>query len=405
MPIIPIEACPHESGSPTIRGDVMKSTRTRRRQSFAIGLAVAGLGISHAAGIDWVSGTGSGNPVSAQSPHSISSVRSANSQIFQLPPVDSDVRQVVVTAMVADPRGEILAVAGDDHIIRILNSQTMQIIQVLGDGGSRTERKTGHFDWIRTLTFDATGSRLCSAGNDGQLLLWDRRRDFALMQKIDSAPALACVDFSPSGKQIAAVGFDSQVFLIGSASSQMPKLKCDCIDLRCCRYREDGLMLAVGGRSGAIHFFDPTTGELQHEEQIHESRIRDFTFLPDSNVLVSVAEDGTVVRYDSQRRQILAKRKITSGRLFTVAAINSNMFVTAGSDDAIHLVALDDDDFGLNVVSVFPGHVGSVATLAVVNETLVSGGFDATIRRWSLPDFSSGPNKIALKKSSGSEVD
>ncbi|TWU03881.1 WD domain, G-beta repeat [Neorhodopirellula pilleata] len=375
-----------------------------------------GLTATHLTGIDWMSGVGansvgrhdSGNTLLAQSPHGITPMNSANSQVYQLPPVDSSVRQVVVTAMAVDPRGEFLAVAGDDHIIRILNAQTMQIAHVLGDGVNRSdsgEQRPGHFDWIRTLAFDASGSRLCSAGNDGLLLIWDRRRDFGLMQKIDSAPALACVRFSPSGKQIAAVGFDSQVFLIGSASSQMPKLTCDCVDLRCCRYRDDGSTLAVGGRSGAVHFFNPTTGELQHEQGIHESRIRDFTFMPNSNVLVSVAEDGTVVRYDSEQRQMLAKRRITSGRLFAVVAIDSQTFAAAGSDDEIHLVKLVDEDFGMNVVSTFSGHVGSVATLAMVNGTLVSGGFDATIRRWSLPELSSGPNKIALKKTGVSGVD
>lgn len=403
MPIIPIEARPYESGAPTIRGDVMKSTRTTRRQSIAIGLAAIGLGVSHATGIDWRSSGKS--TLFAQSPEGISAINSSNSQVYQLPPVDSSVRQVVVTAMAADPRGELLAVAGDDHIIRILNSHTMQIVHVLGDGAGSGDRQPGHFDWIRTLAFDATGSRLCSAGNDGQLLLWDRRRDFALMQEIDSAPALACVRFSPSGKQIAAVGFDSQVFLIGSATSQMPKLNCDCIDLRCCRYRDDGLTLAVGGRSGAIHLFNPMTGELQHQQVIQEARIRDFTFLPNSNVLVSVSEDGTVVRYDSERRQMLAKRKITSGRLFTVVALNSHTIAAAGSDDHIYLVSLEDEDFGLTVASTLSGHVGSIATLVLVNGTLLSGGFDATIRRWPLSDLPPNENKIALKNTGGSAVD
>lgn len=339
----------------------------------------------------------------AQSPNAVASP--ATSTVYQLPPVDSNVRQVVVTAMAADPKGEFLAVAGDDHIIRILKADEMRIVHTLGDGGTKKDGKPGHFDWIRTLAFDSDGSRLVSAGNDGQLILWKRNRDFAIMQEIDSAPALACVSFSPSGKQMAAVGFDSRVFLIGSTPNQMPGLSCDCIDLRCCCYRGDGAALAVAGRDGYLHLFDPVTGKLNHEESIHDGRIRDMKFMPASNILVSVSEDGEVVRYDTERRQVLSRRTITSGRLFAVAIIDSNTIAAAGSDDEIYLVSTDQVDLDLAVIGTLRGHVGSVATLVMSNGVLISGGFDSTIRRWQIPLLTEPQDKIALKNGSGVQAE
>ncbi len=225
------------------------------------------------------------------------------SRIFHLPPVDPRMQRVVVTAIAADPKGEFLAVAGDDHVIRILNAESLSVVHQLGEGRKTDSSKPGHFDWIRTLAFDTSGDRLASSGNDGQLILWDRRRDFAVLQQIDSAPALACVRFSSSGKQIAAVGFDSRVFLIGRVAKSTPDLRCQCVDLRCCTYRDDGNVLAVAGRDGRLHLFDPASGETLLDEKLHSGRVRDLAFTPNSNVLVSVSEDGEMVRFDTANAQ------------------------------------------------------------------------------------------------------
>lgn len=318
------------------------------------------------------------------------------SRVFRLPPVDKNVQRVVVTAIAIDPQGEFLAVAGDDHMIRILHSETLRVVQVLGEGGAKKTSRPGHFDWIRTLAFDDAGARLMSAGNDGQLILWDRRRDFAVMQEIDSAPALACVRFSKSGKQIAAVGFDSQVFLIGRTTTSAPKLHCDCVDLRCCAYRDDGRVLAVAGRDGHLHLFDPEIGETVFEEELHSARIRDMAFMPDSGVLVSVSEDGEMIRFDTETRAMLSRQKITSGRLFALAVVDDRTVAAAGSEDGIHLVQVGEDNRSLRTQAVLTGHVGSVSTLGVCNGVLVSGGYDATLRRWDLPRLMAPESKIAL---------
>jgi WD40 repeat protein len=216
------------------------------------------------------------------------------------------------------------------------------------------------------------------------------------MQEIKSAPALACVRFAPTAKQIAAVGFDPRVFLIGGTQHSMPRLECDCADLRCCVYQDDEATLAVAGRDGHVHLFDPRTGKTTSKQMLHDGRIRDMVFMPDSSILVSVAEDGEVVRFDAATDQILSRHKITSGRLFTLAIIDSQTIAAAGSDDEIYVVAVSRDPEPLQVIGTLQGHVGSVATLVVSNGVLVSGGFDATIRKWKLPDFQ---DRIAKKPS------
>jgi WD40 repeat protein len=317
-------------------------------------------------------------------------------RVIRLPPVDDRVKQVVVTALAVDPRGDWLAVAGDDHVIRLLRQETLQVVRTLGDGHRSATSPIGHSDMIRTLAFDATGSRLASAGNDGRLIIWDRNENFSVLQEIGSAPALACVNFSPTGHQMVAVGFDKEVFLISSQATNNERLMCDCNDLRCCVYRPDGTALAIAGRDGHVHLFDPITGKLVADQDLHQRRVRDLAFMPDSDVLVSVDEDGVIMRWDTRTREVLSRQKITSGRLFSLAIVDDHRIAAAGSDDVIHLVDLADDGRSLFVSGQLRGHVGSVATLAAVDGMVFSGGFDATLRRWDLNQNAIADSKIAL---------
>src|SRR6056297_1681318 len=60
---------------------------------------------------------------------------------------------IVVTAVAIDSQGELLAAAGDDNQIRLIDPAELTVQATLA----------GHLDRIRTLTFDRTGQYLASA--------------------------------------------------------------------------------------------------------------------------------------------------------------------------------------------------------------------------------------------------
>ncbi len=100
---------------------------------------------------------------------------------------DARETRTVVTAIAADPRGELLAAAGDDHSIRVLRAATLKTETTL----------SGHRDLIRSMAFDPNGNRLVSAGNDGRLIVWDREDSFKIQKQFSDGPALARVRFAP----------------------------------------------------------------------------------------------------------------------------------------------------------------------------------------------------------------
>ncbi len=274
----------------------------------------------------------------------------------------------VVTAMAIDPSGEVLAVAGDDASIRILAAADLR----------ERERLIAHRDLVRTLTFRGDSRILASGGNDGSLILWDRTDGWAVTRRVDDLPTLFCVRFSPDGKQLAAVGFGSELMLFGN--STRPQLHCQCSDLRGVAYDATGGRLAVSGRSGRLYLYDPRAAQQLAEFPIHSSRVRDMVFLPGTDLAATVAEDGAATIFDLAQFRVVKRIDLLPCKLFTVVAIDHTKIAVAGSDNRIRIVDCSSGE----ITAHFDGHQGSISSLVFCKGWLYSGGFDATVRKWDI---------------------
>ena len=313
-------------------------------------------------------------PAAGQSPP-------AAARVASLLPTVVDQPIPVVTALAIDPTGQWLAVAGDDKAIRILEASNLKEIAVL----------RGHGDLIRTVAFRHDGKVLASGGNDGSLILWEQATGYRQLRRIDDLPAVCRVTFSPQRNEIAAVGFGTEIMMFGGAAD-LAEMRCDCNDLRVCAYDQQGQRLAVAGRSGHVHLFDPRTGAAIRDFNLHNGRIRDCVFTRNDTRLLTVGEDGAVVLLDLVRGEVVQRIDLLPCKLFTLAMIDETHVAVAGSDNRIRIVDLDSG----TVVKHLDGHRGSVSTLAYTSGALFSGGFDATLRRW--PVESSGGERLAEKE-------
>ncbi len=308
--------------------------------------------------------------------------RVSRTQPVRLKPISRSFDSVIVLSMATDPKGELLAVAGDDHAIRIMDVNTLQVQATL----------EGHTDLIQSLEFNHRGNLLVSTGNDGRLILWNRDNSFRRFQTMGVNSALACARFAPDDSEIAAVGFQNEVHLFGKAQRPgRPKVQCDCTDLRSLAYRGDGKLLAVAGRNGHVHLFDRTTDSLLDAYGLHSGRIHDVRFVAASNVIVSAGEDGTVVMFDTEARKNVGRFPVSGGKLFSVCVINNQFLAVAGSDNVIRILDVDQGE----VVESIEDHRGSIAALACTGQLLFSGGYDATLRRFDLTGLLGGGERSA----------
>ncbi len=282
---------------------------------------------------------------------------------------------VVITAVALHPSGDAIAVAGDDHVIRILHTDSL----------SEVAKLEAHRDLVPTLAFDPSGRRLLSAGNDGQLIIWEKDAtrslgSYKVDQRMTGTPAITCVAFSNAGDTFAAVGFSNVVYVSSRTGTSKLSFECDCNDLRAVTYRDDDGVLAVAGRSGHIHLFDPATGKMLAESLIHEGRVHQIAFHRDSGLAVSVGDDGCVCAYDSETRRLVNRTKVTRGKLFAVTVVDRERVAVAGSDNKVHVVNTKDAVIEVSLA----GHQGSVSALAAGGASVYSGGYDASLRRWAI---------------------
>lgn len=278
---------------------------------------------------------------------------------------------VVLTAMAASADGQSLAAAGDDRKIRIIRTTDLQTVQILD----------GHRDRIRCLAFDREGRWLSSVSNDGQALLYDARNGYPLIGQFAGRTAIASVAFAPREPRFSFVGFSGRLVVVSpSKTQQRLQVDCDCRDLRSVAYRDDEQLLAVGGRGGRLLLLEPATGEEIGRAELHRGPIRDLCFHRQSNILVTIGDDGTANVFDTEEQKVLRRITVTTGKLFSIATLNSQFVAVAGSDNRVRILNTDQG----KVVRDLEGHKGSVASLASDGNSLYSAGFDATLRRWSI---------------------
>lgn len=302
----------------------------------------------------------------------LAAVGSANEwtcRVLELDPDPGTLRPPVVSAVALHPEGRFVAIAGDDHRIRIVDLES----------GRTLQRRAAHGDWVRSLVYAPTGKTLASAGNDGRIVLWDATHATELRQLASLPHPITAIAFSQTGKSLASIGFgdDLRVFDVDGQKSAV-RFGCPCTDMRALAYSADLRMLASGGRSGVVRVWDVGTGKVVQEYTAHNKRVRGLAFSPDGKTLVSCGEDGRIqVKPISGQPGFMLESPGT--KVMSLTYCGADRLATGGSDNLVRIW-----DLTRRVqVSQLSGHTGSVVTLAYGGNVLLSSGFDTTVRVWT----------------------
>lgn len=287
---------------------------------------------------------------------------------LRLSPVGGRPYPPVITALAISSDGKTLAAAGDDHAIRLLNGVNFSRERVIGF----------HEDWVRSLDFAPDDSLLLSCGNDGVIQAWQAAKNWKDPKIYEGGPALACIKFNASGKQVAAAGFSPELFLMRMGNSPRLKMTCDCRDLRTVEFFANDTRLVCGGRTGELHFFDLQLKQELEPIASHLGRLRDCTILRGTHQLVTVGEDSRCVVVDLQKRKKIDEIRVPGCKLLSVAKIDGTHVAVGGSDNIIRVINVKRGEVTKRLV----GHQGSVAVLISCDEHLISGSYDTSIRFW-----------------------
>jgi len=307
-----------------------------------------------------------------------------SSQVVRLPPAAGRNKPPVVTALALHPQQRLLAIGGDDHLVRVWDLADERFVYQLDD----------HSDWVRALMYSPDGALLASAGNDRRLILWDATTGVKQSEQRSSGRALTAVHFAGDSAEIACVGFGDTLRVYDVARGKLLReLGCPCVDMRALTVSPDGERFAGGGRNGRIRVWDSRSGEVTGEYSAHRQRIRGLAFSPDSRLLASCGEDRIVNVFPLETGQGFALPSQPS-KVMSLVFCGPNRLATGGSDNLVRIWDLNQRVD----VDHLTGHTGSVAALAYNGEVLVSGGYDTTVRVWRMRPNVAGEDSLPTRR-------
>lgn len=289
-------------------------------------------------------------------------------QIIRLGGLPED-RVPVVTAVAIQPRGDLLATAGDDHVVRLWNIQDGRLVRELLE----------HRDWVTAVAFSRDGSRLLTGGRDRQVLVWDVASGRLISTLGEHRHPISSIVVSDVRDTVAIAGFRAPLKVYDLTNGQpLGALPCPCSDVRAIAFSPDMQFIAAGGRNGKIRIWNLANGK-QLDFQAHDGRVRSAVFTSD-NRLLSAGQDVAIL-WNAADGERIGRFSSEAGKVLSMTMLGENHFATAGADNLIRLFRFDSTQ----PISVLRGHTGSVAALDFRDGRLISGSFDTTVRVWALP--------------------
>ncbi len=305
-----------------------------------------------------------------------------NRAIF-IPSHDKNERAPVVSAVCVHPAGNLIAAAGDDHLVRIFDVATAKMLHQL----------EGHTDWVRALDFSSDGEKLVSAGQDGRVQIWNAAEGREVRQLHRIGTSLQSIKFSHDGKRLYAAGFDNLLRVLKAEEGHLTTTwKCSSSDVRAIAVSLDDSLIAAAGRDGVIRLWKQD-GELVHDLPSHHRRIRNLQFSKSGALLLSVGDDRLLRVDDVVEPSKGFDLPPAEGKLLSLAVINEELVAAGASNNKIYLWNIDTKEF----VGELRAHTGSVAALASTPDSLISAGYDASIRIWTVGENVASKPAVKLK--------
>ena len=279
----------------------------------------------------------------------------------------------IVKSLDLAQQGHLLALGGDDHIIRLWNVRERKFVAQLHE----------HNEAVRGLAFSPDDARLVTVAQDGQIHIWDTQDGQRLHSIPEPVRGMRRIMFQPNSSRFAVCGFDQHVRIYDAVTYELvATFPAHDTNNEAVAYSHDGSLLAVGGRTGVVRIWQTANYERFTDIAGDGRRVRAIAFSPDDSLLATGGEGPFIMLWHPQDGTLLRVFSERPGKTFALAFCGHDVLASGESDN---MVRLWDSSTG-EQTAILSGHTGTVSTMRYVPriQMLVTGSFDASIRFWML---------------------
>ncbi|MFZ6731211.1 toll/interleukin-1 receptor domain-containing protein [Undibacterium sp. Ji42W] len=279
-------------------------------------------------------------------------------------------RQSIPQAGSFSPDGQYIAIAAHDGSIKLWAANGGQEIRTLNANSP-----------LRSVAFNANGSKILGSGDDGNSYVWMMASGEKLAQLKCSggrhrpAANIQPAAFHPTNEQVVIACEDGYVETWQVADkvrqSRWPGLiKAP----RAIGYSPNGKLLAIGTSDGTLQIRQATDGTILHTISAHDAGITSMAFSQDNRSLLTTSDDRTAMMWNVQQGNRL---NALHGHTFYVrsAFLSGNQqAITASWDKTVRVWQLGNDE----IQRTLEGVVGGVSSMSLSDDdgTVLAGSWD-----------------------------